>query len=101
MKIDTDKQITLLENINKPSNLKPSAGTTTQQKQDGDISDLVELSGKREEVNRIKEKVKAAPAIDQEKVARIKAALKTETYNMKGELTARAMLKSQLLDEIL
>ena len=101
MKIDTDKQITLLENINRPSNLKPSKGTTTQQKQGGEISDLVELSGKREEVNRIKEKVKAAPAIDQEKVDRIKAALKTETYNMKGELTARAMLKSQLLDEIL
>ena len=101
MKIDTDKQITLLENINKPSNLKPLKGTTTQQKQDGDISDLVELSGKREEVNRIKEKVKAAPAIDQEKVDRIKESLKTQTYNMKGELTARAMLKSQLLDEIL
>ena len=101
MKIDKEKQITLLENIGKPPNLKPSNQVGIQQKQESEVSDRVELSGKRDEVNRIKEKVKAAPPIDQEKVDAIKQALKTETYNIKGELVARAMLKSQLIDEIL
>jgi flagellar biosynthesis anti-sigma factor FlgM len=101
VKIDKDKQISLLENIGKPANLRLSKEAGVRQKADSEISDRVELSGKRDEVNRIKEKVKAAAPIDQEKVDAIKQSLKSETYNVKGELVARAMLKSQLFDEIL
>ncbi len=101
MKIDKDKQITLLENITKSQSLRTPKETATQNRQSAEVSDKVELSGKRDEVNRIKEKVKTVSPIRQEKVDEIREALKNETYNVKGELVARAILKSQFLDEIL
>lgn len=101
MKIEKDKQVTLLENLTRSQNLRTTKEAAIQTKQDSEVSDKVELSGKRDEVNRIKEKVKTASPIRQEKVDEIREALKNETYNVKGELVARAMMKSHFLDEIL
>ena len=67
-----------------------SAGTT----------DKVELSGCKDEVTGLKEKAKAIPAIDEEKVARVKQAIESGTYKANSQLVARAILKSQLSDEI-
>ena len=102
MKIDNDKQMHLLENLSKSSLAKTkndAAKTTASLVADG-TKDKVELSSWKDEVNRLKEKAKAIPAVRAEKVAEVQQALKTETYNVKGELVARKILQSHLLDEI-
>lgn len=43
----------------------------------------------------------ALPDVDEEKVARVKQAIESGTYNASGKLVARAMIKSNLLDETL
>ena len=67
-----------------------SAGTT----------DEVELSSWKDEVTRLKEKAKAIPVVDEEKVARVKQAIESETYDVNNQSVARGILKSQLSDEI-
>jgi flagellar biosynthesis anti-sigma factor FlgM len=102
MKIDKGNQAHLLENLSKSSLLKTKKDAAKTASQTAvDTQDKVELSGWKNEVNRLKEKVKAMPAVRPEKVAEMQEALKTETYNVKGELVARKMLRSHLLDEII
>jgi len=60
----------------------------------------VELSSWKDEVARLKEKVKAIPVVDEEKVARVKQAIDSGIYEVNSQLVARGILKSQLLDEI-
>ena len=101
MKIEKDTQIHLLENL-KSSSVKAKndvSGTVTTPAIN--TQDKVELSSKRDEVNRLTEKVKAIPDIRPEKVAEFQEAIKNETYNPKGQLVARKILQSQFLDEIL
>ncbi|HOJ42976.1 MAG TPA: flagellar biosynthesis anti-sigma factor FlgM, partial [Syntrophorhabdaceae bacterium] len=66
-----------------------------------DVSDKVELSTKRQEIQKLVEKAKAIPEIRTDKVEQIKEAIVSETYNVKGELIAKSIIKSNLLDEIL
>ncbi len=102
MKIDNDKQIVLLNNLTKPSSLKGGSdaqGSSQKVAQTG--GDKVELSGWKEQVNSLKERVKALPDMNEDKVASMKQAIDSGTYNAKGVLVARSMLKSQLLDETL
>lgn len=103
MKINQDKQLQLLD-LNKSSSVKTKndaaqAGGSTTDTTAG-VTDKVELSGWKAEVTKLKERVKALPDVNEEKVARIQQALKNDTYNVRGELVARGMMKSQLLDEI-
>ncbi len=102
MKIDKDKQLQLLQNLTGTSSAKANkAGasqTATQRQVDG--SDKVELSGSMAEVASLKEKTKAIPAVDEDKVANMKQAIDSGTYNANGQMVARSILKSQLLDEI-
>ena len=103
MKIDQDTNIRLLDNLAKSSGTKPKSDvtrTSATSKTTG-IVDKVELSKSKEEVDRLREKIKAIPDVDSEKIAQMQQALKTDTYNPKGELVARKILQSQLLDEIL
>ncbi len=104
MKIENDKKTSLLDSLTKPNQLKAQkdqGGKGVEGTGDGNLTDSVELTSRKEEIERLKERVKAAPAIDQDKVDRVKAAIQTETYNVKGELVARSILKSHLLDQIL
>jgi len=101
MKINNEVKNSLLENLTKSKSIKTSQEADVQKKQGGGIADTVELSAKRDEINRIKEKIKAEPIIRQEKVERIREAIQTETYNIKGELVAKSILKDHLLDQIL
>jgi flagellar biosynthesis anti-sigma factor FlgM len=101
VKIDKDTNIHLLDNLAKSSVAKPksdAAQTMTQKK--ANVTDKVELSSSKEEVNKLKEKIKAIPTVNADKVAEMQEALKTDTYNPKGELVARKILQSHLLDEI-
>jgi flagellar biosynthesis anti-sigma factor FlgM len=59
------------------------------------------LSTKKQEINELTEKAKAQPAVRQEKVDAMKEAIQNQTYNVKGEMVAKSILKSQLLDELL
>lgn len=101
MKIDNEVKSSLLESLIKSKNIKTSQESDIQKKQSGGIADRVELSARKDEINRIKEKIKTAPIMRQEKMESIREAIQTETYNVKGELVAKSLLKNHLLDQIL
>ncbi|MGD0486322.1 MAG: flagellar biosynthesis anti-sigma factor FlgM [Syntrophorhabdales bacterium] len=101
MKIDNDKQVVLLNNLTKPSSLKGGSDAQGSSQKVAGTGDKVELSGWKDQVNSLKERVKALPDVDENKVASVKQAIDSGTYNAKGVLVARSILKSQLLDETL
>ena len=101
MKIDNEVKSSLLESLIKSKNIKTSQESDIQKKQSGGIADRVELSARKDEINRIREKIKTAPIMRQEKMESIREAIQTETYNVKGELVAKSILKNHLLDQIL
>ena len=102
MKIDnSDPKTGILDSLVRPSQVKSAKDAGTDTKVSGDTTDKVELSSRQEEIARIKERVKAAPDVRQEKEDQVKGSIANETYNVKGELVARSILKSQLLDQVL
>jgi negative regulator of flagellin synthesis FlgM len=101
MKIDNEVKSSLLESLIKSKNIKTSQESDIQKNQSGGMADRVELSARKDEINRIKEKIKAVPIMRQEKMESIREAIQTETYNVKGELVAKSLLKNHLLDQIL
>ncbi|MCX8111075.1 MAG: flagellar biosynthesis anti-sigma factor FlgM [Syntrophorhabdaceae bacterium] len=101
MKITNTNQSNALETIIKSTENKPARGTAKDAKTEKDITDRVELSKKSQEVEKLVQKTKAIPDIRQDKVEKIKEAIKSETYNVRGELVAKSLLKSNILDEIL
>ena len=101
MKIDNEVKSSLLESLIKSKNIKTSQESDIQKKQSGGMADRVELSARKDEINRIKEKIKTVPIMRQEKMESIREAIQTETYNVKGELVAKSILKNHLLDQIL
>jgi flagellar biosynthesis anti-sigma factor FlgM len=100
MKILNDKNAGVLDNLIKTTSSKPLKENGTVGQGKSAMSDKVELSSRKQEIDKIKEKVMASPVIRQDKVDQIREAIKGETYNVKGELVAKSMLKSNLLDEI-
>lgn len=101
MKIDQDTNIRLMDSLTKSSAAKSKNDVARAAAQKtANVTDKVELSSLKDEVNRLKEKVNAIPTVRTEKVAEMQEALKTDTYNPKGELVARKLLQSHLLDEI-
>jgi len=101
MKIDNEVKTSLLESLIKSKNVKTSQEPDVQQKPSGGIADRVELSARKDEINRIKERIKTEPAMRTDKMDRIREMIQTETYNVKGELVAKSILKNHLLDQIL
>lgn len=101
MKITNSNQPNALESIIKSLENKPAKGAVAEQRNKHDVSDKVELSTKRQEIQKLVEKAKAIPEIRTDKVEQIKEAIMSETYNVKGELIAKSIIKSNLLDEIL
>ncbi len=101
MKIENDKKSLLLDNLVNAGQVKRQKDTGVAKKGNEESPDRVELSTRNQEVEKLKERVKAAPAINQEKINAIKDAIKNETYNIRGELVARDIVKSSILDEIL
>jgi len=101
MKIEHDKKTNLLDSLVRATQSKPQKEQAVEKRNSESSFDKVELSSKKQEINALRERVKAEPAIRQDKVDAMKEAIKNETYNVKGELVVRSMLKSQLLDELL
>lgn len=102
MKIENDTKTNLLDSLIRATQSKPQKEPAVDKGGKGttDAFDTVELSTKRQQISELVEKVKAQPAVRQDKVDAMREAIKNETYNVKGELVARSMLKSQLLDEL-
>lgn len=101
MKIDNEVKSSLLESLLKSKNVKTSQDADVQKKQAGGMADRVELSARKDEINRIREKIRTAPVVRQDKVDTLREAVQTETYNIKGELVAKSILKNHLLDQVL
>ncbi len=101
MKIESDKQVVLLNNLAKSSSVKGGSDTQSSAQNVSDTGDKVELSSFKDQVNGLKDQAKTLPDVNQSKVDSIKQAIDSGTYNAKGEIIARGMLKSQLLDETL
>ncbi len=101
MKIQNDNKTNVLDSLVKSGQVKTSKDAATGGKVDGNATDTVEISSRKEEIQRIKDKVMAAPEVRQDKVDRIRQELDAQTYNPRGELVAKSILKSQLLDEVL
>ncbi len=100
MKIENNGKVQVLDHLVKSANAKSQKQGSVTQKDGQQSIDKVEISGRKAEIDKLKEQVKAAPAIRQEKIDAIKQAIENKTYNVKGEDIARSMLKSQILDEI-
>ncbi|MCX5815070.1 MAG: flagellar biosynthesis anti-sigma factor FlgM [Proteobacteria bacterium] len=101
MKITSNKQNNVPDTLLKSVDNKPLKESVSDLRGNKNITDRVELSSKKQTIEKLTEKVKAIPVIRQEKVDQIKEAIKAETYNVKGELVARSILKSSILDAIL
>jgi len=101
MKIENDKKTNLLDSLVRATQGKPQKEQAAEKRNSESTLDKVELSSKKQEINALRERVKAEPAVRQDKVDAMKEAIKNETYNIKGELVVRSILKSQLLDELL
>jgi flagellar biosynthesis anti-sigma factor FlgM len=100
MKIENNNKVQLLDHLVKSANAKaPKQGTVGQKDSQQQTTDQVELSGRKTEIDQLKEQVKAAPATRQDKIDAIKQAIANNTYNVKGEDVARSILKNQVLDE--
>lgn len=101
MKVDNDVKPSFLDPLTRLKNVKSSQGTGTEGVKGPDTTDKVELTAKKDEINRIKEKIKSMPEVRQEKVETIRKALEEGTYTIRGELVAQRLLKDHFLDQIL
>ena len=102
MKIENSNNVQVLDRLVKSANAKsPKQDAVGQKDNQQQITDKVELSARKTEIDQLKEKVKAAPATRQDKIDAIKQAIGNKTYNVKGEDVARSILKNQVLDEAL
>ena len=102
MKIEDNNKVQLLDHLVKSANAKsPKQSAVGKKDNQQQITDKVELSGRKTEIDQLKEQVKAAPATRQEKIDAVKQAVDNGTYNVKGEDVARSILKNQVLDEAL
>jgi len=101
MKITNDKQTGAVDTLLKTVGNKNAKEQLSDVRGGKDVIDKVELSSNKKMVETIVEKVKALPEIRQDKVEQIRQAIKSETYNVKGELIAKSILKSNILDTIL
>ncbi len=101
MKISHDNNVGLVDKFIKTTNNKTLKEKAVTVNKSANTLDKVELSDRKNEIEKIAEKIKSMPVVRQERVDQIREAIKSETYNVKGELIAQSMLKSHLIDEIL
>jgi len=83
------------------SKLRPSRANAEPKAQGASpTADRVELSGWKDEVASLKERTESIPAVDEDKVARVKRALDSGTYSADSKKVARSILEDQLLNDI-
>lgn len=100
MKIEDKKVAGFLASILKvdPNSQKEA---TRVSKTSEKLSDKVEISSKRLEVERLVRRVKMIPEVRTEKVERIAEALKRNEYRIDAKRVARNILREGILNEII
>lgn len=102
MKIENGNNVHVLDTLVKATGTSDAQkGSSAKTGKSQGVVDKVEISRTREEVERLKEKIQSMPATREEKVAAVKQAVQSGTYKVDGPAVAKAMLKSQILDEAL
>jgi flagellar biosynthesis anti-sigma factor FlgM len=96
-----DKETNFLDSPAGAVQDKPQKELVARIRKSNSILDKVELFTNKQEINVLKVRVKAEPAVRQERVDAIRKAIRNETYVIQSELVARSLLKSHLLDELL
>jgi len=101
MKIDNDSKVSLIDYLIRTKNTTGSEEASVKnRKEEKGITDRVELT-RDAEFRRLKDIVKKAPSVREEKIATVKEAVEAKTYNIKGELVAKSLLKDHILETIL
>lgn len=102
MKIQNGNKPDLIENLVKAQQIKPQKETSIKQNKIELMSyDKVEISSRKQEVDSLATEAKAQNVVREEKVERIKQAIDQGTYNAKGEIVAKSILKANICDELL
>jgi anti-sigma28 factor (negative regulator of flagellin synthesis) len=95
-----DKETNLLDSLIRAAQSKPKKEQATGKNSSNTLGKIV-LFTKKQEINVLKDRANAEPAVRQKRVDAIREAIQNETYRIRGELVARSILKSHLLDELL
>jgi negative regulator of flagellin synthesis FlgM len=101
MKIENSGNVHVLDTLVKTGNAEAQKGTRSKGSDSQSIVDKVEISGGRDEIEKLKGKIQSMPPTREEKIASVKEAVQSGTYKVDAQAVAKAMLKSQLLDEAL
>ena len=102
MKIQNGSKTDLLDSLVKTAQVKPQKDLSVDQKKDGtNTYDKVELSSRKQEIDRLTEKAKTQSVVREERVEQLRASVEDGTYNARGEIVAASILKSNILDELL
>jgi negative regulator of flagellin synthesis FlgM len=102
MKIENSGNVHVLDTLVKTGNAEAQKGTRAKSgNSQSSVVDKVEISGARDQIEKLKKKIESMPPTREEKVAAVKEAVQSGTYKVDGHAVAKAMLKSQLLDEVL
>jgi len=102
MKVNNnDNKINLIDYLIKSKNITNKEDISVQNKrEEKDIKDKIELTRKAE-FKRLKEMVKQASSVREDRVESVKEAIETKTYNVNGQLVAKSLLKDHILETIL
>jgi len=103
MKIENGNKPDLLDSLLKTAQVKPQQKdlSVNQGKDQGVGYDKVEISSRKQEVDRLTEKAKAQSVVREDRVEELKAKIEDGTYNARGQIVAGSILKSNILDELL
>jgi negative regulator of flagellin synthesis FlgM len=101
MKVSNDKPVSVIDYLGRSSSTVTKEKPGIEKKQGKTVEDVIELSLNKKETEKIKDRIKELPIVRADKVEQVKEAIKTGTYNVKGEAIATSMLKNGILDEIL
>ncbi len=89
IRVDTYSQIQNLYNVSKPAGNRGSAKTAVP-----DFKDRLNISGQGKDLQVAKQAVAAAPDIREDRVAALKAAYQSGTYNISANAVADKILEN-------
>ncbi|MCX7856671.1 MAG: flagellar biosynthesis anti-sigma factor FlgM [Deltaproteobacteria bacterium] len=98
MKVNDSNVVRLLDAILRTPDSKREKGEPGNKTVD--VSDIIELSRKKT-FEEIKKEALRQPEVRSEEIDEVKQLVETKTYNMRGQIVAKAIIKSHLLDAIL
>jgi flagellar biosynthesis anti-sigma factor FlgM len=98
VKIDKDKP------LHPPA--RPASSSSNRTVKDRPAGSRTDPSGdkvklaRRDEINKLRERARAAPDVREDKVARVREAIKAGTYKVDSKSVARSILRDHLLDDL-